>query len=142
VLYVYLLCAVSCIAIQDTPDQKWNLWVSQWKSDSFQQREEASKKLLGAGRDVIPILAKAALSSDVETSSRAVQILLAFNDSEDERRKSEALKTLLRLAESDHACATKIKKSLSPSLVWIRVIGAEFYLYETLPHRHFFELRL
>lgn len=55
-------------------------WIAQLGSDQFARREDASRRLAGAGAEALEPLAEAARGADLEVASRAIEILGTYLD--------------------------------------------------------------
>lgn len=69
-------------------------WVEQLDSDQFDQRERAQAKLTAAGSPAMPEIAAAARSASLESSTRAINILLTWSEGNDRRLAVAALEQL------------------------------------------------
>jgi hypothetical protein len=70
-------------------------WVGELDSDVFDTRERAQKNLIQAGDAALPAVTEAARCGSLETSTRAVNILLAWAESEDNDLVIAALENLV-----------------------------------------------
>jgi hypothetical protein len=64
----------------------------------YSAREAATRELVAAGPQAIPLLAEAAAGDDLETAYRAVRVLQSFSDGEDRAVQKRAVAVLERLA--------------------------------------------
>ena len=64
----------------------------------YAAREEATRQLVAAGPQVIPLLAEAAAGDDMETAYRAVRVLQSFSDGENRANQKRAVAVLESLA--------------------------------------------
>jgi hypothetical protein len=71
--------------------------IEQLDSDLFVEREEATRRLVEAGRPAIVPLARAADGDQLETATRAVRILLQLTETEETATAREALAALAEL---------------------------------------------
>ncbi|QEG35374.1 PDZ domain-containing protein [Bythopirellula goksoeyrii] len=69
-------------------------WVEQLDSDQFDQRERAQAKLTAAGSPAMPEIAAAARTASLESSTRAINILLTWSEGNDRRLAVAALEQL------------------------------------------------
>jgi hypothetical protein len=71
--------------------------IEQLDSDLFVEREEATRRLVEAGRPAIASLARAADGDQLETATRAVRILLQLTEADETATAREALAALAQL---------------------------------------------
>ena len=76
--------------------------VAQLGDGDYRRREDATTQLISAGPEAIEPIAKAALAKDVETAYRAVRILQAFSDRNDEKIQQRAVVALESLAANEN----------------------------------------
>jgi PDZ domain len=76
--------------------------VVQLGDGDYRRREDATTQLISAGPEAIEPIAKAALTKDVETAYRAVRILQAFSDRNDEKIQQRAVAALESLAADEN----------------------------------------
>ena len=76
--------------------------VAQLGDGDYRRREDATTQLISAGPEAIEPIAKAALAKDVETAYRAVRILQAFSDRNDEKIQQRAVVALESLAADEN----------------------------------------
>src|SRR5262245_29539051 len=72
--------------------------VRQIGSADYSAREAATRELVAAGPQAIPLLAEAAAGDDLETAYRAVRVLQSFSDGEDRATQKRAVAVLEKLA--------------------------------------------
>ncbi|MCA9063073.1 MAG: hypothetical protein KDA96_08440, partial [Planctomycetaceae bacterium] len=88
--------------VQDRQDQEpIEQWVAQLGHERLSERVKAEKKLVAAGKDAIPALAKAALSGKRDTIEKSIDVLGKLAQSKDQETKEAARITLQMLSESD-----------------------------------------
>ena len=71
--------------------------LGQLNSDVYRIRERATQKLIHIGRAAIPFMAKAADEENLEVATRAIRVLLALAQSEDNTTSVAALERLVAL---------------------------------------------
>jgi hypothetical protein len=103
-----------------TASQPTTLQIAQWikdlDSDDFQVRQQASGRLIAAGRQAAVQVAKAAEGESVEVTVRCLDILSKLLRSPDADTKAEAKKALEGLAKSKNAVAARqAERLLDPS---------------------------
>jgi len=76
-------------------------WVQQLDHQRLTKRVQAKKRLLAAGSQAVPALAKAALSDKREAIERSIDVLGSLSQSDDEEAATAARVTLQMLSESD-----------------------------------------
>ena len=76
--------------------------VKQLGDGDYRRREDATTQLMTAGPDAIDPVTKAALVKDVETAYRAVRILQAFSDRDDNKIQQRAVTALESLAADEN----------------------------------------
>lgn len=74
-------------------------WVNNLESDQFDVRERAQKTLIDAGNKALPAVVEAARHGSLESSTRAINILLAWAESEDSDLVIGALENLVDLKD-------------------------------------------
>jgi len=90
-------------------------WIKQLDADEFSVREEASRRLAGAGCTAIPPLRQAALEGSLETTVRAIEILCKLLEREEDATKTAAKEALETIADSDRpSAAWRAKQALQP----------------------------
>src|SRR5262249_24686189 len=72
--------------------------IQQMGAADYSAREDATRELLAAGPQAIPLLAEAAAGDDLETAYRAVRVLQSFSDGEDRAIQKRAVAVLEGLA--------------------------------------------
>src|SRR5262245_60184930 len=72
--------------------------VRQIGAADYAAREAATRELVAAGPQAIPLLAEAAAGDDLETAYRAVRVLQSFSDGEDRATQKRAVAVLEGLA--------------------------------------------
>jgi len=102
---VMTLCGSGIIYADDKPAemtqaQQIDEWVAQLGNDRLTERIKAEKKLLAAGKEAIPALAKAALAGNRATIEKSIDVLGKLAQSEDDDTKDAARITLQMLSES------------------------------------------
>lgn len=75
-----------------------NRWAEQLDDDQFAARQWAQRRLQNAGLAALPTVAKTAREGSLEASHRAVDLLIAWADTEDHRLRILALEQLATLA--------------------------------------------
>ncbi len=75
-------------------------WVADLGSDQYAVREEATERLIDAGRYAIADLAAAARGDDLEVTARAITILGASLRSEDDLTEDAAVDSLMKVADA------------------------------------------
>jgi hypothetical protein len=89
--------------------------VQQLDAPEFSERQEASRKLSEAGRNVFPQIEKAAEAGTREVASRGVEILKNHYQRGDQETKEAAKSALDRLAKSGNpAAAQRATEALNP----------------------------
>lgn len=73
-------------------------WADQLDDDQFAARQWAQRRLQGEGLVALEIVAQIAREGSLEASHRAVDLLIAWADSEDHRLRIQALEQLATLA--------------------------------------------
>lgn len=74
--------------------------VRQIGAADYAAREAATRELLAAGPQAIPLLAEAAAGDDLETAYRAVRVLQSFSDGENRATQKRAVAVLESLASN------------------------------------------
>jgi len=77
-------------------------WVGELDSDNFDARQEATRRIVAAGKQAIPYAVKAAQGHSIEVSSRAVGVLKKLLQSEDKPTQAAATEALKGLSKSDN----------------------------------------
>ena len=97
-----------------TPATHIDDWVAQLGSERLTERSKAEKRLVAAGKQAIPALAKAALAGNRATIEKSIDVLGKLAQSKDEETKEAARITLQMLSESDQpSTAERAKVALS-----------------------------
>ncbi len=78
-------------------------WIKDLDSDRFQERQQASSRLIAAGKHAAAQVAKAAEGESAEVTARCLDILSKLLQSADAEAKAEAKKALEGLAQSKNA---------------------------------------
>lgn len=81
--------------------------VEQLKSGKYKERNEATDKLMIAGRDAVGPVAEAARTDDLELGARCVDILKNLYKNGDAQTKAEAEKALKALQQGKHEAVAK-----------------------------------
>jgi hypothetical protein len=81
--------------------------IDQLKTGKYEERNEATKKLMSAGNAAIAAVAKAALTDDLELGARCVDVLKQYLENGDTAAKTAARKALAELQTSKHASVAK-----------------------------------
>lgn len=85
--FLVLLTTVSLVCAQETPlppsPGEITRWVDELDSDLFDTRERAQKQLTRCGEAALEAVAEEARNGSLESSTRAINILLAWSESED-----------------------------------------------------------
>jgi len=89
-------------------------WVEKLDSDSFAQREAASRRLRQYGPQAIDVLAQAAQRGSYEVGCRVLDILIGYHQSADTATRNRAEAALKRLASSDAPVARRAANRLNP----------------------------
>ena len=98
------------------PQSELPRWLEQLDGPEFAERQEASRKLSEAGREVFPELEKAAESGTREVATRAIDILKKHFERGDFDTKEAAQAALQRLAKSSNAAAAqRAQAALNPA---------------------------
>lgn len=97
---IHLLFAVLMVFL--TESSEISSWIQGLESDSFQVREESSRKLLQQGQEAINPLRELAETDRGEAAIRAVQLLVILSENKDQRTSEEAAEALESLVESDN----------------------------------------
>jgi hypothetical protein len=87
-------------------------WIEQLDADQFSLRSEASRKLESAGKAAFPALTEAALGDSREATLRALDILRNHFGQGDEATKAAAKESLQKIADSNHAAASRRAKEI------------------------------
>jgi hypothetical protein len=90
-------------------------WVDELESDQFDERERAQKKLIDAGDSALSAVVDAAQHGSLESSTRAINILLAWAESDNSDLVIAALEHLVGL--KDHP---KQAKAAEERLFYVR----------------------
>ncbi len=112
-------------------------WVRELDDDRYAMREAAQKRLAAAGSPALEKVAEVAAKGSLESSTRAVSILVGWADSEDDKfslaaleriaalanRPTEAGMALERLADVREAAAIESIKSLGGRFDYDRSLG-------------------
>jgi hypothetical protein len=99
----------------DTPQVSTNeisLWVAELDSNLFDDRERAQKHLIKAGPAALEAVGKLARDGSLESSTRAINILLAWSEAEDHQLVLAALEYLAAL-DNHPKQATQAKELLA-----------------------------
>jgi len=91
--------------------EKIGSWIEQLASPQFSQREEASRGLAAAGMDAVAPLAAAAIGSDLEASSRAIELLGGFMAAEEPRLAAAAEKAIESLVDGPDGPAQQLSRA-------------------------------
>ncbi|MEO1618114.1 MAG: hypothetical protein AAFV88_19830, partial [Planctomycetota bacterium] len=83
------------------PTQQIDKWVEQLGHQRLTERIKAEKKLIAAGKEAIPALAKAALAGNRATIEKSIDVLGKLTQAKDEKTQEAAKITLQMLSESD-----------------------------------------
>ena len=81
--------------------------IAQLKSGKYQERNEATKKLMAVGSAAIEPVAKAGMTDDLELGARCVDVLKHYLQNGDAASKAAARKALQELRTSKHASVAK-----------------------------------
>ncbi|MCS7468600.1 hypothetical protein NZK35_18255 [Stieleria sp. ICT_E10.1] len=81
--------------------QQIGKWVEQLGHERLTERIKAEKKLIAAGKEAIPALAKAALAGNRATIEKSIDVLGKLAQSKHEKTQEAAKITLQMLSESD-----------------------------------------
>lgn len=76
-------------------------WVRDLDSDGFDERQEAARRMIAAGKQAIPYAVEAAQGDNAEVSSRAVAVLKQLSLTGDEPTQAVATEALKSLSKSD-----------------------------------------
>jgi hypothetical protein len=87
-------------------------WIKDLDSDRFQERQQASNRLIAAGKHAAAQVAKAAEGESAEVTARCLDILSKLLQSADAEAKAEAKKALAGLAQSKNAPVAKQAEAL------------------------------
>lgn len=94
--------------------QQIDEWVSQLGHERLTERIKAEKRLLAAGKEAIPALAKAALAGNLATIEKSIDVLGKLTQSKDDQTREAAKITLQMLSESDQpSTADRAKLALN-----------------------------
>ena len=85
-------------------------WVRDLDSDLFDTRERAQKQLIRAGEGALTAVAEAARNGSLETSTRGINILLAWTETDDNKLVIDSLEHLA--AMENHPKQAKAAKEL------------------------------
>ncbi len=88
-------------------EQRVNQAINKLDSDQFDVRVAATQTLKNIGQPAIAPLTAAALEGELETTDRALQILISFYRLEDEAALEELDTALEKLLDSDHPSAAR-----------------------------------
>jgi len=77
-------------------------WVEELDADEFSKREQATAKLIAAGKAAIAALTESATSDSLEVSGRSVRILRELFQSPDAPTKAAAEEALEKIARANH----------------------------------------
>lgn len=91
--------------------EKIRAWIEQLASPQFSLREEASRGLAAAGVDAVAPLAAAAVGSDLEASSRAIEILGGLLASENPELAAAAEKAVESLVDGPDGPAQQMSRA-------------------------------
>ncbi len=106
-----LACPGSAVAAgADKADSAADLsrWVKQLSSDDYGAREEATEKLIRAGRPAIPAVAVAAQEDDLEVTSRSMDVLRELLNSDDSATEEAAAGALTKLSEAQGTASAEM----------------------------------
>jgi hypothetical protein len=87
-------------------------WVRRLGAESFQDRDEATRELIGAGREAIEPVVKAAESGSLEVAARCLTILGVLFTSPDEATRDASRAALEKLATSKSATVSRRAKQI------------------------------
>jgi hypothetical protein len=87
-------------------------WVKELDSEDFTAREEATAKLIAAGRAAIEPVTKAADGESLEVTTRCLDVLAKLHGDKDAETKAAAQKALEGLAKSKNATAARRAKGV------------------------------
>jgi hypothetical protein len=91
-------------------------WIKDLDSDDFAVRQQASARLIAAGKQAASQVAKAAEGDSAEVRARSLDVLNKLQQSADAETKAEAKKALTELTRSKNAEAAKqADRLLNPS---------------------------
>src|SRR5262245_57663567 len=90
-------------------------WVSRLGAESFQDRDEATRELIRAGREAIEPVSQAAEAGSLEVAARCLTILSVLFTSPDEATRDASRAALEKLAASKSPTASRrARQILSP----------------------------
>jgi hypothetical protein len=103
---VILLCSPTLTAAEESQsantgkgvsadDISW--WIGELDSELFDTRERSQKNLIKASETALPAVAQAARQGSLEASTRAINILLAWSESEEQDLVIDALEQLAEM---------------------------------------------
>ncbi len=87
-------------------------WIKDLDSDDFQVRQQATGRLIGAGKQAAGQVAKAAEGESAEVTARCMDVLTKLLQSTDAEAKAEAKKTLEGLSKSKNAAVARQAQAL------------------------------
>jgi hypothetical protein len=91
-------------------------WIKDLDSDEFTVRQQASSRLIAAGKQAVGQVAKAAEGDSAEVRTRCFDVLIKLQQSSDAETKAEAKKALTDLTKSKNTdAARQAERLVNPS---------------------------